>query len=70
MFGVIAFMIGLIRFLKNGSPIALVFCLAVLPALYSDPQAILRKFSSSEAAKLQHAVDELAQLTAQSEDGS
>ena len=48
MFGVIAFMIGLIRFLKNGSPIALVFCLAVLPALTRSSG---RSCASSRARK-------------------
>ena len=66
--GFIASVVGLIKFVQDGSLAALVVCLTVLPILYPILRTIMSKISGSESAKLQQVVDELARLTAHSLD--
>jgi hypothetical protein len=63
IFGLITSMVGLIKFVQDGSQVGLIVCLAVLPILYPILRTILAKISGSESAKLQRVVDELARLT-------
>ncbi|MGW8265496.1 MAG: hypothetical protein ACWGSQ_03960 [Longimicrobiales bacterium] len=62
MMGLITSLVGLIKFVQDGSQIGLVVCLAVLPTLYPILRTILRMISGSEAARLEEVVDELARL--------
>ena len=61
--GFLPTLIGLIKFLKDGSLLGLVLCLTVLPILYPILRTIFKKVSGAESAKFQQVVDELAQLT-------
>lgn len=61
--GFIVSVSGLIEFVREGSLIAFVVFLAVLPILYPILRTILRKIVSSESAKLHQVMDELARLT-------
>jgi hypothetical protein len=61
--GFIPTLVGLLRFIKDGSIPGLVVCLTVLPILYPILRTLFKKISGSESAKLQQVVDELAQLT-------
>ena len=61
--GLIVSMVGLIKFVQDGSLIGLVLSLVVIPVLYPILRIILRKVSGSESAKLEQVVDELARLT-------
>jgi hypothetical protein len=70
MMGVIASMVGLIKFVQDGSLVGLVVCLAVLPILYPILRTIVKKIADSEAEKLDRVVTELAQLTSGSGGGS
>jgi len=68
MMGLITSLVGLIKFVQDGSQIGLVVCLAVLPILYPILRTVFSKLSSSEADKLERVVNELARLTDGSED--
>jgi len=61
--GFLPTLVGLIKFVKDGSLLGLVVCLTVLPILYPILRSLFKKMSGSESAKLQQVVDELAQLT-------
>ena len=61
--GFITSLVGLIKFVKDGSEIGLVICLTVLPLLYPIVRTLFRKISGHESRKLQKVVDELARLT-------
>lgn len=61
--GLITSMVGLIKFVQDGSQIGLIVCLAVLPILYPILRTIMSKVSDWESAKLQRVVDELARMT-------
>ena len=56
-------LVGLVKFIKDGSIPALVVFLTVLPLLYPILRAVYKKISSNESAKLEQVVDELARLT-------
>jgi hypothetical protein len=60
--GLITSMVGLIKFVQDGSQIGLIVCLAVLPILYPILRTIMGKVTSSESTKLQKVVDELARM--------
>ena len=62
--GLITSLIGLIKFVQDGSQVALVIGLAVLPILYPLLRSIFRRVSRSETQKLQQVVDQLARLPA------
>jgi hypothetical protein len=64
--GLITSLIGLMRFVQHGSQVGLILFFTVLPVLYPILRWILRKVTSSESAKLQQVVDELARLTERS----
>ena len=51
---------GVANLVKDGSPVALIVGLAMLPVLYPILRTVLGKISGSESAKLQRVVDELA----------
>jgi len=61
--GLITSLVGLIKFVQDGSQIGLVVCLAVIPILYPVLRAIFRRIAGTESAKLQRVVDDLARLT-------
>lgn len=61
--GLITSLVGLIKFVQDGSQIGLVVCLAVIPILYPILRAIFRKVAGAESAKLQQVVGDLARLT-------
>ena len=61
--GFLPTLIGLIKFIKDGSILGLVVCLTVLPILYPILRTLFKKISGSESAKLEQVVDELALLT-------
>jgi hypothetical protein len=61
--GLIASLVGLIKFVEAGSLVGLIVCLAVIPALYIILRTIFGKISESEAARLQQVVEDLARLT-------
>lgn len=61
--GFIATLAGFARFAKSGSEVALIIGLTALPILYPILRTIFKKISSSESAKLQRVVDDLARLT-------
>ena len=61
--GFLPTLIGLIKFLKDGSLMGLVVCLTVLPILYPILRTFFKKISGAESAKLEQVVDELARLT-------
>jgi len=65
--GFMASLVGLIKFVQDGSQVGLVLCLAVLPILYPVLRTIFSKIAGWEAARLQRAVNELARLTEGSE---
>ena len=67
MLGFITSMVGLIKFVKDGSQIGLILCLALLPILYPILRTVFGKISGSESAKLERVVDDLARLTEGSE---
>lgn len=56
-------LVGLIKFIKDGSIPALVVFLTVLPLLYPILRTFFKKISGAESAKLEQVVDELALLT-------
>ncbi|MGD2120214.1 MAG: hypothetical protein PVJ76_00650 [Gemmatimonadota bacterium] len=62
--GIIASMVGLIKFAQDGTLIGLLVALTVLPVLYTVLRTVYGKISGAESAKLQRVVDELARLTA------
>jgi hypothetical protein len=64
--GFITSMVGLIKFVKDGSQIGLILCLALLPILYPILRTVFGKISGSESAKLERVVDDLARLTEES----
>jgi len=64
--GFVTSVVGLIKYMQDGSLIGLVVGLAVLPILYPILRAVLRKISGSESAKLERVVDDLARLTERS----
>lgn len=61
--GFIPTLVGLIKFIKDGSIPGLVIGLAVLPILYPILRTIFKKISENESAKLEQVVDGLARLT-------
>jgi hypothetical protein len=65
--GLITSLVGLIKYVQDGSTVALVVCLAVLPILYPILRSIMKRISDSQSAKLERVVDELARLTDGSE---
>ncbi len=65
--GFITSMVGLIKFVKDGSQIGLILCLSLLPILYPILRTVFSKISGSESAKLERVVDDLARLTDGSE---
>jgi len=67
MIGVISSLVGLIKFVQDGSMAGLIVCLAVLPVLYPILRTIFAKISAAESRKLQQVVDDLARLTEGSE---
>jgi hypothetical protein len=62
-FGLMTSIIGLAKFVKDGSEIGLILCLTILPILYPILRAFFSKISRSEATKIQQVVDDLALLT-------
>lgn len=60
--GLITSMVGLIKYVQDGSQIGLIVCLAVLPILYPILRTIMGKVTSSESTRLQKVVDELARM--------
>ena len=68
MIGLITSLVGLIKFVQDGSMVGLVLCLTVLPILYPVLRTVFGKITAAEKAKLQAAVDGLARLTAGSGD--
>jgi len=60
--GLITSLVGLIKFVQDGSQIGLVVCLAVIPVLYPILRTIFGKIAGAEAAKLQQVVSDLARL--------
>ncbi|MEJ2202803.1 MAG: hypothetical protein P8170_01700 [Gemmatimonadota bacterium] len=65
--GLFTSLVGLIKFVQDGSQVGLVLCLLVVPILYPILRTIFSKIVGGESAKLQRAVDELARLTEGSE---
>lgn len=63
IFGFVTSFVGLAKFIKDGSLIGLIVCLAVLPIMYPILRTVLSKISGSESAKLERVVDDLARLT-------
>jgi len=61
-------MIGLVVALKEGSELALILALVLLPILYPILRTVWNRISSSESAKLQQAVDDVAGLIEESRD--
>jgi hypothetical protein len=61
--GLIASILGLIKFAQDGALSGLIVCLTVLPVLYTVLRTIFSRVSDSESVKLQHVVNELARLT-------
>jgi len=61
--GFISSLVGLIKFVQDGSSVGLVVCLAVIPILYPILRTIFGRLAGAESAKLQQVVRDLAQLT-------
>ncbi len=61
--GLIASLVGLVEFVRDGGVVGLVVAVAVLPILYTIMRSIFRRVSDAESAKLQRALEELARLT-------
>ena len=61
--GLIASLVGLIKFVQAGSLVGLIVCLAVVPVLYAILRTIFGKISEAESARLQRVVEDLARLT-------
>lgn len=62
-FGLIGTAVGFVEFVQNGNPIGLVLALVILPTLYLILRTIMGKAVSSESARLERVVDDLARLT-------
>ena len=62
-FGLIGTAVGFVEFVQNGNPIGLVLALVILPTLYLILRTIMGKAASSESARLERVVDDLARLT-------
>jgi hypothetical protein len=60
--GLFTSLIGLIKYLKDGSELGLVLFFAVVPALYLILRTILGRLTRSESLKIERAVDELVRL--------
>jgi hypothetical protein len=60
-------MVGLIKYVREGSVIGLVLLLTVLPVLYPILRTVFAKIAKAEATKLGHVAEELAQLVESSE---
>ncbi len=70
--GLMTSFVGLVKFAKSGSEVALIVglsALAALPLLYPILRTIFGRISRSESAKLQQMMDELARLAEGTEDG-
>lgn len=61
--GLVTSLVGLIKFVQDGSSVGLVVCLAVIPILYPILRTIFGKVAGAESAKLQQVVSDLARLS-------
>jgi hypothetical protein len=64
--GAMAPIIGLIKFFKDGSEVALIVGIAVLAVLYPVLRTIFSRVSTAEAGRLEEVVDELARRIGES----
>lgn len=60
--GLIGSLVGLIKFVQDGSQVGLVVFLALLPLLYGVLRGVFRHIARAEERRLHEAVDELARL--------
>lgn len=60
--GLFTSLIGLIKYVKDGSELGLVLFFVVVPVLYLIMRTILGRLTRSESLKIERAVDELARL--------
>jgi hypothetical protein len=60
--GLFTSLIGLIKYVKDGSELGLVLFIVVLPVLYMILRTILGHLTRSESLKMERAVDELTRL--------
>lgn len=63
LIGLIISIIGFVSSADAGNPPVMILSLLILPALFTVIRTLLKKFSVSEAARLQRVVDDLASLT-------